>query len=86
MVSDKFYQKKKKKKYLQSLKHSVKTLVSILSMLILFVRSWVVGFFLLNRQNPLSLTKLFVDSPLKLEESKFLYYQSWSSTLKVQPE
>ena len=30
--------------------------------------------------------KLFIDSPLKLEENKFLYYQRWSSTLEVQLE
>ena len=67
MVSDKFYQKKEEEEVPSKLETQCKNL---------FVRSWVVGFFLLNRQNPLSLTKLFVDSPLKLEESKFLYYQS----------
>ena len=30
--------------------------------------------------------KLFVDSPWKLEENKFLYHQSWGSILKVQLE
>ena len=52
-----------------------KILVSILFILILSAGNRGVGLFLLNGQNPLSVTKVIVDSPLKLEENKFLYIE-----------
>ena len=77
MVSDKFYQKKKEEEVPSKLETQCKNFDQY-SIHLDIVCQELGGrvFFLLNRQNPLSLTKLFVDSPLKLEESKFLYYQS----------
>ena len=61
-------------------------MVSILPILILPVRNKGVSFFLINGQNPLSVTKVICRQSIKtwkLEQNKFLYHESWSSTLTV---